>query len=292
MSMNNEETLVRWEVWGPGKGESPVEEWRGSGRVRVPAEMTPAEAVGEASRRLHAAGMLFVGDRFRFWVAGGWSASGTLDAGDGKQLSVAAKIEERHQGTEAPRQEAGELKCLVPWCLFASVPSLAAMGDETMWAWFLIGALFGVVAWAALKVFENWDRLKAEFAEDRLNGPLNGEGLRERLHARDLTDEEHREMLLQCHAAAMLHPLNRVDIRGIPVMWGLSAEQRERFLEWLAGETVAWDGGEWLAWVSESAGFRFIAFGEVSGIAEKPTPLIEAREETAKVIVSKGRARS
>lgn len=279
------EQLVRWEVWGPGKGESPVEEWRGSGRVRVPAEMTPAEAVGEAAQRLCAAGMLFVGDRFRFWVAGGWSASGTLDAGDGKQLSVAAKIEERHQGTEAPRQEAGELKCLVPWCLFASVPSLAAMGDETMWAWFLIGGLFGVFGWASIKVFENWDRLKAEFSEDRLNGPLNGEGLRERLHAMVLTEGEHLEMLVQCHAGAMRHPLKKVDLRGVPVLWGLSAEQKERFLQWADGRTIFCEHTPWTAEVREDAGFVFLAFKAESD----PPPAIEARKATEKIIVAKGR---
>lgn len=82
------EELVRFEVWAEGFG------WRASGRLYVFAGQTTAEKVGEAMRRLAAAGLLFTGDRFRVWVPGadGWSAAGELAKGAARELSLAAKI--------------------------------------------------------------------------------------------------------------------------------------------------------------------------------------------------------
>lgn len=90
------EALLRFEVWS-GTGQ-----WRGSGRLHVFAEQTPAEMVGEAMRRLAAAGLLYAGDKFRVWQPQGFSAEGTMEAGDMRQVSVSAKItdRDREQPTE------------------------------------------------------------------------------------------------------------------------------------------------------------------------------------------------
>lgn len=83
---NHGEQVVRFEVWGKDG------QWRGSGRLHVFAEQTPAEMVGEAMRRLSAAGLLFTGDKFRVWQPQGFSAQGELQAGDAHQVSLSAKI--------------------------------------------------------------------------------------------------------------------------------------------------------------------------------------------------------
>lgn len=84
------EALVRFEVW------SSSGEWRGSGRLHVFAEQTPAEMVGEAMRRLAAAGMLFQTDRFRVWQpGGGFSAEGELAPGDAREMTIKAGITEK-----------------------------------------------------------------------------------------------------------------------------------------------------------------------------------------------------
>ena len=198
---------------------------------------------------------------------------------------VEAKAEGGRRKAEGGRRKAGRrLHCWMPWCLVALMPSV-----EPQWqAWFWLGALFGAGAFFMLRLVEWFDSVKSEFGEDRLNGPLHGDGLRERLHARTLTDEEHREMLLQCHASAMLHPLHKVDIRGVPVLWGLSEEQRERFLRWVPGQIVRWVAGgedqEWEANVQREGGYTFLRFWRL--------PVIIPREETEKVIVVKGGHRS
>ncbi len=91
------ETLVRFEVWGP------AHEWRGSGRIDV-MTATPAEMTGEAIRRLAAAGLLYAGDKFRVWQPQGFSAEGTMEAGDMRRVSLSAKITDRDRDREQPTE--------------------------------------------------------------------------------------------------------------------------------------------------------------------------------------------
>ncbi len=244
------------------------------GRSRAGVSMPHAAAMGPAVRaglaRYHAAERCFViSPAGETWL---------------DELEVHG-LEGKAEGGR--RKAEGKLHCFLPGCIIASLPEI-----EPHWqAWFWLGALFGFGAYLLTRVWFSYQALEGEFGEERLNGPLNGDGLRERLHARVLTELEHREMLLQCHASAMLHPLTRVDIRGVPVLWGLSEEQRERFLSYAHGALVEWEGGQWRTWVTEDAGFRFITFIDITSRREPAlAPSIKPRKETAKIIVARGRA--
>ena len=83
---------LRFEVWRdqPSRGE-----WLGSGRVYACPALPRPDRIADCMRRLHRAGLLPVGARFRVWCAE-WEASGHLAeplGGAGPQLLVHENIE-------------------------------------------------------------------------------------------------------------------------------------------------------------------------------------------------------
>lgn len=185
----------------------------------------------------------------------------------------------RRLKAEGREQGEGRLRCLAWLPLVAVLP-----GEE--WPWAFVWVMGGIFGGGCYLLFDWFGKVKAEFGEERLNGPLNSDGIRERLHARVLTEEDHWELLFECHVGAMISPHQVVDLRGVPAMWGLSQEQRAAFIKWAEGKVVRWgeEDQEWQASLKHACGHTFVKFGQL--------PVIIPRDETEKIIVAKGGARA
>ena len=191
---------------------------------------------------------------------------------------------DRRLKAESRGQGARRLHCCMPLGFMAVLPEI-----EPHWqAWFWLGALFGAGAWVLYRMVQWVDQ---DMRQEKMDGHgrESVEASQARQRARVLTESEHRELLLTALADAMRNPMRRVDIRGIPALWALTEAQKAVWLAWLRGKEMEWAGHHWVATV-ERVGHLVLVRFELSTEGGSLSGEIQARKQTDKIIVARGRA--